>query len=134
MTLNNTRLEKEKLKKSLEMYRLIFDSIYNGAIVTDTKGIITHFNKPYGEFLGVNPEDQIGRHCTESVENSRMHIVAKTGIPEINQSHRILGKNMVVQRIPIIKNGRVIDVQFYIIEINRGHYAYIYALFINALF
>ncbi|MGA7144529.1 MAG: PAS domain S-box protein, partial [Desulfobacterales bacterium] len=79
MTKNNTRLEKEKLKKSLEMYKRIFDSIYNGAIVTDTKGKITHFNKPYGEFLGVNPEDQIGRHCTESVENSRMHIVAKTG-------------------------------------------------------
>jgi PAS domain S-box-containing protein len=110
MTKNNTRLEIEKLKKDLETYKLIFDSIYNGAIVTDENGIITHFNKPYGEFLGVNPEDQIGRHCTESVENSRMHIVAKTGIPEINQSHRILGKNMVVQRIPIKKDGRVIAV------------------------
>jgi PAS domain S-box-containing protein len=110
MEKNNKYLEIEKLKNSLEMYKRIFDSIYNGAIVTDTKGIISHFNKPYGEFLGVNPEDQIGRHCTESVENSRMHIVAKTGIPEINQSHRILGKNMVVQRIPIKKNGRVIAV------------------------
>jgi PAS domain S-box-containing protein len=110
MAKNNKHLEIEKLKNSLEMYKRIFDSIYNGAIVTDTRGIITHFNKPYGEFLGVNPEDQIGRHCTESVQNSRMHIVAKTGIPEINQSHRILGKNMVVQRIPIKKNGRVIAV------------------------
>jgi PAS domain S-box-containing protein len=103
-------LEKEELQHELEMYRLIFDSIYNGAIVTDENGIITHFNKPYGEFLGVNPEDQIGRHCTEAVENSRMHIVAKTGIPEINQSHQIMGKSMVVQRIPIRKGGRVIAV------------------------
>ncbi len=110
MTENNRHLEKMELKNSLEMYKRIFDSIYNGAIVTDSKGIITHFNKPYGDFLGVNPEDQVGRHCTESVQNSRMHIVAKTGIPEINQSHRILGKNMVVQRIPIKKNGRVIAV------------------------
>jgi PAS domain S-box-containing protein len=110
MTKNNDCLEEEKLKESLEMYKLIFDSIYNGAIVTDVNGIITHFNKPYGEFLGVSPEDQIGRHCTEAVENSRMHIVAKTGIPEINQSHRILGKSMVVQRIPIKKDGRVIAV------------------------
>ena len=102
--------EKEGLQKNLEMYKLIFDSIYNGAIVTDVNGIITHFNKPYGEFLKVNSEDQIGRHCTESVENSRMHIVAKTGIPEINHSHRIMGKNMVVQRIPIKKDSRVIAV------------------------
>ena len=103
-------LQKEELLKQLEMYRLIFDSIYNGALVTDEKGYVTHFNKPYGEFLGVNPDDQIGSHCTDSVENSRMHIVAETGKPEINQSHRIIGKNMVVQRIPIKKNGRVIAV------------------------
>jgi len=104
------RLNKEELQKQLEMYRLIFDSIYNGALVTDEKGYITHFNKPYGEFLGVNPDDQIGSHCTDSVENSRMHIVAETGKPEINQSHRIMGQNMVVQRIPIKKDGRVIAV------------------------
>ena len=103
-------LQKEELLKQLEMYRLIFDSIYNGALVTDEKGYVTHFNKPYGEFLGVNPDDQIGSHCTDSVENSRMHIVAETGKPEINQSHRIIGKNMVVQRIPIKKNDRVIAV------------------------
>ena len=103
-------LQKEELLKQLEMYRLIFDSIYNGALVTDEKGYVTHFNKPYGEFLGVNPDDQIGSHCTDSVENSRMHIVAQTGKPEINQSHRIIGKNMVVQRIPIKKDGRVIAV------------------------
>jgi len=102
--------QKEELLKQLEIYRLIFDSIYNGALVTDEKGYITHFNKPYGEFLGVSPDDQIGSHCTDAVENSRMHIVAETGKPEINQSHRIMGQNMVVQRIPIKKDGRVIAV------------------------
>ena len=107
---NHLKKKEKELQKQLEMYKLIFDSIYNGAVVTDVNGHITHFNKPYGEFLGVNPEAQIGRHCTESVENSRMHIVAKTGKPEINQSHQIIGKNMVVQRIPIKKDGRVIAV------------------------
>ncbi len=106
----NKHFINEELQKQLEMYRLIFDSIYNGAIVTDANGFITHFNKPYGVFLGVDPEFQLGRHCTESVQNSRMHIVAETGKPEINQSHRILGQNMVVQRIPIKKDGRVIAV------------------------
>jgi PAS domain S-box-containing protein len=110
MSKKNNHPAGEELQENLEMYKLIFDSIYNGAIVTDVNGVITHFNKPYGEFLGVNPEDQIGRHCTETVENSRMHIVAKTGAPEINQSHRIMGTNMVVQRIPIKKDGRVIAV------------------------
>jgi transcriptional regulator with PAS, ATPase and Fis domain len=39
-----------------------------------------------------------------------MQIVAKTGKAEINQSHRIKGQNMVVQRIPIWKDGKVIAV------------------------
>jgi transcriptional regulator with PAS, ATPase and Fis domain len=55
------------LKQKLEMFELILDSIHNGVIVTDPDGIITHFNKPYGWFLDVDPEAQIGRHCTEVV-------------------------------------------------------------------
>ena len=42
----NAHLAREELLEQLEMYRLIFDSIYNGAIVTDINGNITHFNKP----------------------------------------------------------------------------------------
>jgi transcriptional regulator with PAS, ATPase and Fis domain len=79
-------------------------------MVTDADGYFIHFNKPYGEFLGVDHEAQIGKHCTEVVENTRMHIVARTGKPEINQAHQIKGQSMVVQRIPIKKNGKVISV------------------------
>ena len=39
-----------------------------------------------------------------------MHIVAQTGKAEINQSQLIKGQNMVVQRIPIKKDGKVIAV------------------------
>ena len=102
--------DEKEAENRLEMFRLIFDSIYNGCIVTDAKGYITHFNKPYGRFLGLDPEAQIGKHATEVIENTRMHIVAKTGKAEINQSHRIKGQDMVVQRIPIKKNGKVVAV------------------------
>ena len=104
-------LEKyKKVCEQLEMYKQIFESIYNGSMVTDADGIITHFNGPYGHFLGLNPAEQIGRHCTEAIENSRMHIVAKTGKPEINHSQDIMGQKMVVQRIPIKRDGKVIAV------------------------
>ncbi len=101
---------KDIIRERLALYELIFDSIYNGCVVTDPDGFITHFNKPYGDFLGINPEEQIGKHCTEVVENTRMHIVAKTGRAEINQSQRIMGQDMVVQRIPIRKSGEVVAV------------------------
>jgi len=103
-------LEAQALEEQLEMYRLIVDNIYNGVMVTDAEGYITHFNRPYGEFLGMRPEEQIGKHCTEVIENTRMHIVALTGKAEINDSHRIRGQDMVVQRIPIRRNGKVVAV------------------------
>ena len=79
-------------------------------MITDAQGYITHFNNPYGKFLGVNAKAQLGKHCTSVIENTRMHIVAETGMPEINHAHRIKGRDMVVQRIPIEKDGKVIAV------------------------
>ena len=102
----------EALEERLALFELIFENIYHGCMVTDEKGYVTYFNKPYGEFLGIDPDVQIGRHCTEVVENSRMHIVARQGQAEINQTQRIEGKqcDMVVQRIPIRRNGKVVAV------------------------
>lgn len=105
-----TREEFDHLQEQLKMYTLIFESIHYGSIVTDAEGYITHFNEAYGRFLGVDPAEQIGKHCTDVVENSRMHIVARTGIPEFSDSHRIKGQNMVVHRIPIKNGDKVIAV------------------------
>jgi len=103
-------LNKAALIDELEMYELILESIHNGIMITDARGYITHFNEPYGKFLGLDPQKQIGRHCVKAIENSRMHIVAKTGVPEINHSHYINGQNMVVQRIPIKRNDKIVAV------------------------
>ena len=110
MSLTKKGTTSKKMKDQCDIYSLILDNIHNGVVVTDPDGYITHFNKPYGKFLKIDPTEQIGKHCTEVIENTRMHIVAQTGVPEINHSQLILGQNMVVQRIPIKKNGTVIAV------------------------
>jgi PAS domain S-box-containing protein len=97
-------------KQQLQALQLIFEQIHAGACVTDAEGIITHFNEPYGRFLGVEAKEQIGRHITEVVENTRMHIVAKTGKAESNARQSIHGEIMLVQRIPIKENGKVVAV------------------------
>jgi PAS domain S-box-containing protein len=94
----------------LDSFNLIFDSIHDGAIVIDAEGYITHFNRAYGKFLGIDPEYPLGKHCTDVIENTRMHIVAKTGKPEINRTQQIKGQEMMVQRIPIRRNGELIGV------------------------
>jgi transcriptional regulator with PAS, ATPase and Fis domain len=106
----NHNKDLDSLKFKTEILELILDNIYNGIMITDPEGYVTHFNTPYGQYLGVDPKQKIGKHCTRVIENTRMHIVAKTGKAEINQSHSIKGQNMVVQRIPIKKDGKVIAV------------------------
>jgi len=104
------KVSRSELESSLELCHLIIDNIQNGVIITDADGKIIFLNSPYGRFLGVDPGAQIGKHVTEVIENTRMHIVAETGIIEMNKTHRLKNQDMVVQRIPIKKNGKVIAV------------------------
>ena len=105
---NIALLNSKNIEQQLELYKLVLDNIYNGVVVVDANGYVIYFNKPYGQFLNVDPEAQIGKHVTDVIENTRMHIVVKTGKPEINVTQRIMGQDMVVQRIPIRKNNKII--------------------------
>jgi transcriptional regulator with PAS, ATPase and Fis domain len=73
--------EVEALQEKIRFYEAVLDNIYNGVMITDPEGKIIFFSKTYGNFLGIDPKEVIGKHCTEVVENTRMHIVSKTGIP-----------------------------------------------------
>jgi PAS domain S-box-containing protein len=103
-------IDENELQEKIRFYEAVLDNIQNGVMITDSDGKIIFFSKSYGNFLGINPHEMIGKQCTEVVENTRMHLVARTGIPEINHPHRIMGQDMVVQRIPIEMEGRVIAV------------------------
>jgi PAS domain S-box-containing protein len=98
--------EIKELQGKVHFYETILDHVQNGVMITDEKGKIVFFSKAYGQFLGINPQGTIGRPCQEVVENSRMHIVAETGVAELNSPHRIMGQDMVVQRIPIQIEGQ----------------------------
>jgi transcriptional regulator with PAS, ATPase and Fis domain len=100
----------EELRKKIRFYELVLDTIRNGVMITEPSGRIIFFSKTYGNFLGIDSSKAIGKHCREVVENTRMETVARTGIPEINHPHRIKGRDMVVQRIPIQEDGRTIAV------------------------
>ncbi|WP_242344882.1 sigma-54 interaction domain-containing protein [Anaeromyxobacter terrae] len=83
---------------------------YEGLLITDVDGNILKTNEAYATFLGLPQADMIGRHVTEVVENTRMHIVAKTGVPEIAQLQKIRGHEMICHRIPIFESGKVVAV------------------------
>lgn len=104
----NDELEVEK--NETEALKSIFETAYDGLIVIDANGYITMISDAYKSFLGVENENLIGRHVTEMIENTRLHIVAKTGIPEVAELQKIKDNYIVASRIPVFKNGKVTSV------------------------
>jgi transcriptional regulator with PAS, ATPase and Fis domain len=92
----------------LEILHAILDSAYEGICVIDKQGVVQEFNQAYSRILGKDRDSVIGRKVEEVIDNTRLHIVVQTGIPERGEVQRIQGHDMVVHRIPIIKDNEVI--------------------------
>ena len=102
--------ELKKLKDYHNTLEAILDHAYEGICVVDRNGYITMINKTYVDFLGTSSEEAIGAHCTKVIPNTRLHIAAKTGMPEIGHVQEIGNKKVIVMRIPIKENGVVTGV------------------------
>ena len=97
----------EQRQNTADALHVILESAYEGIAVVDENGVLLEFNEAYSRFTGVKREDAIGRHVTEVIENTNLHVTVKTGIPERGVVQKIQGQEMVVHRIPIWRNGRV---------------------------
>jgi PAS domain S-box-containing protein len=93
-----------------DFFKLLLDNMQVGVIVSDHEGTIVYINETYARFLGIDAAAQIGKHATEVTANSRLHIVARTGVMEINHPHQFKDKGFLVHRVPIREKGRVIAV------------------------
>lgn len=104
--IEDTRSQLMELKFNLDMVEDLLNYVYEGFALVDSEGRIVKWN--YEKLLGIKEEDALGRPVQEVIENTRLHIVAKTGKKEIRDIQRIQGRDMVANRIPIIRGGKVI--------------------------
>lgn len=100
--------ELEQKKEQLKWFELCFDTAYEGLTVVDADGVIQLFNETYSRFVGVSKGEAIGQMAEHVIDNTRLPIVLKTGIPERSQAHRLQGQDLVVHRIPIWNENKVI--------------------------
>jgi transcriptional regulator with PAS, ATPase and Fis domain len=91
-------------------FRSLVDNAQVGVIVSDHEGYIVYMNDTYCRFLDMDPASGIGKHASEIGVNSRLHIVAKTGHPEVNYPHQFKDRAFLVHRVPIKDKGRVFAV------------------------
>ena len=103
--------QKLKAKKMVDSsYYDVLDVLMNTldewVVVVDENGIITRMSQAYKNFNQDMTAE--GKHVTDVIENTRMHRVIESGIPELNDVQYIRGNKMVANRVPITRNGRVI--------------------------
>jgi len=107
--------ETERVSRELDSTKTLvrtLEEVLAGAgewmVVVDASGIVTMISEEYAEFNGTTVSEAIGRHVTGVIENTRMHIVARTGVAEMGEAQTIGGRELIVNRIPLRDGDRVV--------------------------
>jgi len=96
--------------EKLGFFENLVENMEIGVIICDTDGKIIYINNTYARFLDIDIPSSMGKHATEVITNSRLHIVAKTGIAEVNYPHKYKDTGFLVHRIPLRERGCIIAV------------------------
>ena len=104
--IKDSKIQLMELKTSLDMIEDILEYAYEGFVLVDKDGKIAKMN--YEKLMGLKEEDHLGRPVEDVIENTRMHIVVKTGKKELRHVQRIQGYDMITNRVPVIRDGKVI--------------------------
>lgn len=99
--------EYKQTREKMEMFEQVLASLKQGLIIVDTENIIRFVNNAYEELMGIPREKLLNANAEKAVENSRLHIVLKTGIPELDATQLVNGRKVIADRVPFFKNGKV---------------------------
>ena len=100
--LQETEKEFQALKEAL------IESPYMIYVIVDKDGLITTMNQTYLDAYGLKKEDVLGKHILEFVPNSGLPAVLETGRIDEAVIWPINGRDTIMSRMPIMKDGEVI--------------------------
>ncbi|HCX62008.1 MAG TPA: sigma-54-dependent Fis family transcriptional regulator, partial [Clostridiales bacterium] len=93
INIEEAETEIEELRQGLNSMKDILDNAYQGIVLVDNEGKIVKWN--YEQLFGIKEEDVLGKPVEEIIENTRLHIVIKTGQKELYDIQRIQGHDMI---------------------------------------
>jgi transcriptional regulator with PAS, ATPase and Fis domain len=89
----------------LQMVRFL---LHEDLILIGREGKIEFMDKNTERFLNLDAGEGKNFNIVDLVPDTKLHSVAKSGIPGIGQIQEIKGKRKIVTRLPIKKNGEII--------------------------
>ncbi|MGV8983810.1 sigma 54-interacting transcriptional regulator [Clostridium sp.] len=84
----------------------IINTVNECVVVVDKDGIITMMSNAYKELI--NCENPEGKHVTDVIENTKLHIVAKTGEKQFGELQETNGHKMISMRVPIVEDDKIV--------------------------
>ena len=100
--------ELEIVKELNRTLDTVLNIINDGIVVVDKDGMVSLVNQVMADFLKITIQDLVGKHVTDILKNSRLHIVAHTGIPELSEIMNVGDEQLIVSRLPVVKNGNTV--------------------------
>ncbi|WP_041544814.1 MULTISPECIES: sigma-54 interaction domain-containing protein [Chelativorans] len=81
---------------------------YDGMAIINADERLVYVSPVHEKFFGLEPGGGIGRKVRDVIENTRLHIVVRTGIAEIGQIQKMNGSERVVSRLPVRRGGKIV--------------------------
>ena len=81
---------------------------YDAMAVVDAKERVAFISPVHEKFFGLRNGEGTGKYVRDVIENTRLHEVVRTGVAEVGQIYRSQGKDRVVSRHPIRRDGKVV--------------------------
>lgn len=87
------------------------ESVREGIIAINAEGRITTFNRAAVKALNL-PEDQSlgGKLLSDVLPDSRLPAMLETGAPEYDRETFVNGRNLIINRLPIMREGQLVGV------------------------
>jgi len=85
----------------------VLSSAHNGIVAINSDGIITSFNRAAERFTRLSRERAIGRHVLDALVPLGLVEILETGESEYAQKFRVGRGTYIMNRDPVIQNGRI---------------------------
>ncbi len=98
----------ETEKEFSAMLEGLVESPYMAYVIVDKEGFITVMNQTFLDILEMKKEEVIGKYVLEILPHSELPEVLRTGRIDKADIWPIRGRDTIVTRMPILKNGEII--------------------------
>lgn len=92
----------------IDFQRKIIDLCADALMVVDKNGLIIYINKSFEDVHNVSEAEVLGKPVTSIIDNTRLNIVAKTGVPEHDRLQDINNHSYIVSRVPIFEDDECV--------------------------